>query len=95
MDSQNIDSKTRKSPNPPLETIRMVEETFLRMSEYPTKNKLWQALPTQIQYSLFSEVLNYLEESNKIITDKDGSLIWVFANTVKQKKLIEESKSLL
>ncbi|MEX0862801.1 hypothetical protein [Nitrosopumilus sp.] len=93
----NTDSKTtsKNQPNPTLGTIRMVEETLFEMSEYPTKNKLWRALPRQIQYPSFKEILKYLEESNKLITDKDGSLIWIFANTEKQKKLREETKSLL
>ena len=93
----NPDSKTtsRNQPNPTLGTIRMVEETLFQMSEYPTKNKLWRALPRQIQYPSFKEILKYLEESNKLITDKDGSLVWIFANTEEQKKLKEETKSLL
>ncbi len=93
----NTNSKTtpKNQPNPTLGTIRMVEETLFEMSEYPTKNKLWRALPRQIQYPSFKEILKYLEESNKLITDKDGSLIWIFANTEKQKKLREETKSLL
>lgn len=86
---------TKKDPNPTLGTIKMVEETLFEMSEYPTKNKLWRALPRQIQYPSFKEILKYLEESNKLITDKDGSLIWIFANTEKHKKLREETKSLL
>lgn len=89
----NPDSKT--IPNPTLGTIRMVEETLVQMSDYPTKNKLWRALPRQIQYPSFKEILKYLEESNKLITDKDGSLVWIFAKTPEQKKLREETKPLL
>ena len=94
---ENPDSKItpKNTPNPTLGTIRMVEETLVQMSEYPTKNKLWRALPRQIQYPSFKEILKYLEESNKLITDKDGSLVWIFADTPKQKKLREETKSLL
>jgi len=94
---ENSDSSTtsKNTPNPTLGTIRMVEETLVHMSEYPTKNKLWRALPRQIQYPSFKEILKYLEESNKIITDKDGSLIWIFSDTLEQKKLRKETKSLL
>lgn len=93
----NLDSKvtSKNQPNPTLGTIRMVEETLIQMSEYPTKNKLWRALPRQIQYPSFKEILKYLEESNKLITDKDGTLVWIFANDPKTKKLREETKSLL
>ena len=93
----NSNSKitTKKDPNPTLGTIKMIEETLSQMSEYPTKNKLWRALPRQMQYPSFKEILKYLEESNKLITDKDGSLIWIFANTPEQEKLRKETKSLL
>ena len=94
--SHGLDSKTTsRNPNPTLGTIKMVEETLSQMSEYPTKNKLWRALPRQIQYPSFKEILKYLEESNKIMTDKDGSLIWIFADSPELKKLSDESKSLL
>ena len=86
---------SKNQPNPTLGTIRMVEETLFNMSEHPTKNKLWRALPRQIQYPSFKEILKYLEESNKLIIDKDGTLIWIFANTPELKKLREETKSLL
>lgn len=94
---EGLDSKitSKNHPNPTLGTIRMVEETLFQMSEYPTKNKLWRALPRQIQYASFKEILKYLEESNKLITDKDGTLVWIFANTPELKKLREETKSLL
>ena len=91
----NFKITTKNPPNPTLGTIRMVEETLVQMSEYPTKNKLWRALPRQIQYPSFKEILKYLEESNKLITDKDGTLVWIFANTPELNKLREETKSLL
>lgn len=91
------DSKilSKNQPNPTLGTIKMVEDTLSQMSEYPTKNKLWRALPRQIQYPSFKEILKYLEESNKLIIDKDGTLIWIFANTSQQMNLRKETKSLL
>lgn len=86
---------SNKSPNPTLGTIRMVEETLAKMSEYPTKNKLWRALPRQIQYPSFKVVLEYLAESNKIMYDKDGAIVWIFADSARLEKLKETSTSLL
>lgn len=81
--------------NPTLDTIRMVEQTLSKMSEYASKNRLWRALPRQVQYPTFKAILDYLEESNKIMYDKDGTIIWIFADNSKLKKLLRTSKSLL
>ena len=87
--------KIKINTNPTLDTIKMVEQTLSKMSEYPTKNKLWRALPRQVQYPTFKTVLNYLEESNKIIYDKDGTIIWIIVDNPKLKTLVKTSKSLL
>ncbi len=81
--------------NPTLDTIKMVEQTLSKMSEYSSKNKLWRSLPRQVQYPTFKAVLDYLEESNKILYDKDGAIIWIFADNPKLKRLWKTSKSLL
>ena len=81
--------------NPTLDTIKMVEQTLSKMSEYSSKNKLWRALPKQVQYPTFKTVLNYLEKSNKIMYDKDGTIIWIFMDNSKLKRLYKTSKSLL
>ena len=87
--------KIKINTNPTLDTIKMVEQTLSKMSEYPTKNKLWRALPRQVQYPTFKAVLDYLEESNKIMYDKDGSILWIFVDNPKLKRLVKTSKSLL
>ncbi len=87
-----ITQGNEKVPNPTLGTIRMVEDTLSKMSEYPTKNKLWRALPRQIQYPSFKMILSYLEESNKIMFDKDGTIIWTFAHTPELQKLKETAQ---
>lgn len=85
---------SQKIPNPTLGTIKMVEETLSRMSEYPTKNKLWRALPRQVQYPIFKEILKYLGESNKLMFDNDGTIIWTFIDSPELKKLKENTKPL-
>lgn len=88
-------SGNEKSPNPTLGTIKMVEDALSEMSEYSSRNKLWRSLPRQVQYPIFKEILKYLEESNKIIFDKDGSIIWVFADNDRIRDLKENSKPLI
>lgn len=83
---------TSKIPNPTLGTIRMVEETLSEMDVYPRKNKLWRALPRQVQYPIFKEILKYLEESKKIMYDKDDAIIWTFVNTPELEQLKADTK---
>lgn len=97
MMSKVLQSKKTKAnlANPTLDTIRMVEQTLSKMQDYPTKNKLWRALPRQVQYPTFKAILDYLEESNKIIYDKDGTIVWIVADNSKLKKLLKHSRPLL
>jgi 2-C-methyl-D-erythritol 4-phosphate cytidylyltransferase len=88
-------SKASRTANPTLDTIRMVEETLSKMMDHPTKNKLWRQLPRQIQYPTLQEVLKYLEESNKIVYDKNNKIVWIFTHNTKLQKLKQTSKSLL
>ena len=76
---------------PRLDTILMVEEAIKSAEDYPKKMWLWKSLPKQIQYQTFKTILDYLEKSNKIIFTKDQKIMWIFADSTKSKKLINES----
>ena len=83
-----------KTPDPRLSTIQMIESAIKKAGSYPSKNKLRLSLPKQIQYSYFNQALKYLEQSNKIMYDRDGSIIWIFADKTKLKKLLSDSTRL-
>lgn len=76
---------------PRLDTVLMVEDAIKNAKDYPSRMELWKSLPKQVQYQTFRIILKYLEESNKIIFTKDNRIMWVFADSVKARKLIEES----
>ena len=76
---------------PRLDTIEMVEEIIFDKKEFSSKNRLWRALPKQVQYKTFTTILNYLEKSKKIMYDKKGSILWIFVDNPKLKKLHRES----
>lgn len=92
MSTSTLSNDKGHSPN--LDTILMVEGTISKNHEFASKNQLYRALPKQIQYPTFKKILNYLEESNKIAYDKNGSLIWIFAEGPKFQKLEGESINL-
>jgi len=84
-------SRTVSPHMPRLDTIEMVEKTISDKKEFSSKNRLWRALPKQVQYPTLLTILNYLEKSNKIMYDKRGSILWIFADNPKLKKLHRES----
>jgi len=79
---------------PRLDTIKMVESALKKQKRYLSKNQLWRKLPKQVQYPTFKKILEYLEESNKIIYDQDGTIVWVFADNARLKKLVKQSVKL-
>jgi len=62
---------------PRLDTVLMVEEAIRNHPDYPTKKQLWQSLPKKVMYQTFNLILDYLEESAKIVI-KDGQIIWIW-----------------
>ena len=79
---------------PRLDTIQMVEKVMRKEKAFSSKNQLWRKLPKQVQYPTFKKILNYLESSNKIMYDKDGAIVWIFADNSKLRKLLRESTRL-
>ena len=73
---------------PKLDSILMVEKTIQDSEDYPTRMELWKSLPKQMQYQTFKLILEYLENSNKIMF-QDNKIIWIFANNEKLNKLIQ------
>lgn len=92
--SRKHGSRTISSHMPRLDTIEMVEETISDKKEFSSKNRLWRALPKQVRYPTLLTILNYLVKSNKIMYDKKGSILWIFEDNPKLKKLHRESTAL-
>ena len=67
---------TKKIHYPQLDTILMVEETIQKM-DYPKKTELWKSLPKKVMYQTFCMIIDYLEESGKIMID-DGRIVWTW-----------------
>ena len=67
---------TKKIHYPQLDTILMVEETIQKM-DYPKKTELWKSLPKKVMYQTFCMIIDYLEESGKIMID-DGQIVWTW-----------------
>jgi hypothetical protein len=83
---------TRMIHRPRLDTVLMVEDTIKKLKYYPTKNQLWRALPKSVMWQTFNVILEYLVDSRKIIIDKTGEVVWIFADNKKIKKLLAKAK---
>lgn len=65
---------------PRLDTVLMVEEEIKKAKDYPSRAKLWKSLPKKTMYQTFSLIIEYLEQSNKILVTKDGKVMWIGGN---------------
>lgn len=64
--------------SPTLESVLMVEKTIRKYSQEYGKYQLWKKLPKKMMYQTFQIILDYLEESGKMMIDRDGIVIWVY-----------------
>mgnify|MGYP001567577782 FL=1 len=73
--------ETRRNPfarSPTLETVLMVERTIEQNSGEFNRTELWKNLPKKVMWQTFLVVLDYLEQSNKILIDKDEKIVWIW-----------------
>ncbi|MFT4244730.1 MAG: hypothetical protein ACMXYB_04740 [Candidatus Woesearchaeota archaeon] len=75
--------------SPTLESVIMVEKTIYKYSQQYGKYQLWKKLPRKMMYQTYQVILEYLEESGKIMIDTDGCIIWTY-NPQRIQKLINE-----
>ena len=75
--------------SPTLESVLMVERTIHKYSQECGKYQLWKKLPKKMMYQTFQTILEYLEQSGKIIIDKDGCVMWIF-NPERIRRLVDE-----
>ncbi|MBS3118389.1 hypothetical protein J4417_01770 [Candidatus Woesearchaeota archaeon] len=75
--------------SPTLESVLMVEKTIEKYSQECGRYQLWKKLPRKMMYQTFQVILDYLEQSGKILIDKEGCIMWVF-NPQRIKRLIKE-----
>ena len=67
-----------KLHSPTLESVLMVERTIQKYSQECGKYQLWKKLPKKMMYQTFLTILYYLQNSGKIMIDKDGCIMWTY-----------------
>lgn len=71
---------------PSLKTVLMVEETLKNADQIITKSNLNNRLETKVMWQTMEVILNYLEESGKILIGKKG-ILWIHNDNPKMRKL--------
>jgi len=77
--------------SPTLETVNMVERTIKENSGEFKKTQIWEKLPKKIMWPTYLTILNYLEEINKIIINKDGTITYIW-NPLLLKKILHRKR---
>ena len=84
----------RRQIMPRLDTLEMIEDAVRKEQYFESKTRLWKALPRGVQYGTLGIALAYLEKSNKIAQNRDGSIAWIFVESERARKSLEESTEL-
>ena len=71
--------------NPTLKNILKIEQLISQYKEFDSKAKLVKKLDVSMRPPVLNVILHYLEISNKILIDKDGSIIWIHASQTAKK----------
>lgn len=86
--------KETKRINPTLRNIATVAKIISENKYFETKNQLNKKLPKAMQYPTFNFILDYLQKTNMIQLNPDGSIVWIYPTSDKLKKRIKRAKPL-
>lgn len=79
--TSNMDiSESIQKYNPTLKNILRVESVLSENKEFESKAQLAKKLDITMRPPVLNVILRYLEESGKILLDKDGSIVWIYAS---------------
>jgi len=68
--------KSARYPN--LQTVLMVEKFIKDNSMFYTKREIFNELPKKMLWGTFRIIIDYLEETLKIMTDEDGAVSYIW-----------------
>jgi len=76
---------------PRLDTVIMVEEFIEKHNGEYTQIELFKNLPKKMLWRTFKIILAYLENTNKIVVNKDGTITWIWNPELVEKYLKNEN----
>ncbi|MEX2192094.1 MAG: hypothetical protein WD717_01755 [Nitrosarchaeum sp.] len=69
-----------KKYNPTLKNILKIEQVLAKYKEFDTKKQLTDKINVTMRPPVLNVILKYLEKSNKILLNEDGSITWIYAS---------------
>jgi len=75
---------------PNLRTVMVIEETIKNADTVVSKSELKRVLPTQIMHQTLNLVLEYLEESGKIVMGSKG-ITWIYNDNPRLRALLKRA----
>jgi hypothetical protein len=64
--------------SPTLQTVLMVEEFIKEHNSEYTKTEVFRKLPKKVMWGTFQVIMKYLEDTYKIIIEKDGVVTYIW-----------------
>lgn len=83
-----------KKVNPTLRNVATVAKIISENKYFETKSQLNKRLPKAMQYPTFNFILDYLQKTNMIQLNPDGSIVWIYPTTKQLKNRISQAKSI-
>jgi len=71
---------TSEKYNPTLKNILKIEQIMAKYKEFDTKKQLVEKMDVGMRPPVLNLILKYLEKSNKILLNSDGSITWIYAS---------------
>lgn len=78
--------KSIQKYNPTLKNILKVERLLAEYKEFDSKAQLVKKLDITMRPPVLNVILRYLAKSNKVLLDKDGSIVWIYASPTAKKR---------
>jgi hypothetical protein len=86
LESRDDIHKSIQKYNPTLKNILKVEELLAKYKEFDSKAQLAKKLDVTMRPPVLNVILRYLVKSNKVLLDKDGSIVWIYASPTAKKR---------
>ncbi|CAE6488509.1 conserved hypothetical protein [Candidatus Nitrosotenuis uzonensis] len=86
--------KETKKVNPTIRNVATVAKIISENKYFETKSQLNKRLPKAMQYPTFNFILDYLQKTNMIQLNTDGSIVWIYPTSQKLKRRISQAKPL-
>ena len=83
MESKTIKKKSYTETNeiarsPTLQTVLMVEKFIKDNSRKYKKTKLFNNLPKKVMWQTFQVIMEYLENTLRVVYDKEGYIVYIW-----------------